>query len=317
MGLDRIHFWGGVGLSFNWKTFFPLASFIGGIVTIILTVVIWFSFPHFDEGWGWPPLSMVGREVPSFYIFSTGFTVTGVFVVCFAFQYLSFLNQLQTSFAVTKKNVWEVPMTIGFFLAGLNLAFLALTNHREVYYSKIAPHIITTLVMFFAALTACVCGYKALSHVRLNAGDDTIGRSKEGSARAMAYLDRLILLKLRVMMLLGVAVMVHVPAGYILPGIMCKGKTIKISMNDCKETFDLASDYCEAWMSSTNSSMTRLNNNKCGGWLILASVTQHILIVVLLLVILTFAFDLSFDLKEKQAGNEDDSDQKPLELGKI
>ena len=84
-----------------------------------------------------------------------------------------------------------------------------------------------------------------------------------------------------------------------------------------KETFDLAPDYCEAWMSSTNSSMTRLNNNKCGGWLILASVTQHILIVVLLLVILTFAFDLSFDLKEKQAGNEDDSDQKPLELGKI
>ena len=73
--------------------------------------------------------------------------------------------------------------------------------------------------------------------------------------------------------------------------------------NDCvdEDKYNLDTNYCKAWSNPTNINMTRLVDNKCGGWLIIHSSSQALLIVSLLGFIALIMADLSHSFSEGTA----------------
>ena len=266
-----------VELNCNKLSIYPIGSFIGGVSTVLLTTIVWFSFEHFNEGWVWPPISLVGREVPSFYIFATGFTITCMFLIKFSFVYIEYLNKLEIKLlgSILPDNVWKWRAQVCCSIGGLNLALLALTNHRDLWYEGILPHIITTLLMFFSSLVGCISGYKALLFIRNNVKKNNKKKNRKKEDDLIEYLDYIIKIKRRIVILLAIAVGIHVPCGYIVPVFACRGTNVPISMENCTKVYKLSNEYCNAWQDKNDPSMTRFNYNNCGGWLTLGKYYRY------------------------------------------
>ena len=275
-----------VHLKCNKSSIYPIMGIVCGIFTIFITTIIWFSFDHFNEGWEWPPISLVGREVPSIYFFATGFTITSILLVKFSFVYMEYLSALEIKLvgSLLPENTWKRLTQVFMSIGGINLALMALTNHRDLWYKGILPHIVTTLVMFFASLIGCVSGYKALTYIRKNVvnldGNNNHDASEdESKAHIIKYLDYIILIKKRLVLLLAFAVIIHVPCGYIFPRTMCRGTRSSISMDNCTRQYKLSEEYCRAWQDE-DPSMTRFRYNDCSGWL---TIGKHYSLVNILL----------------------------------
>ena len=103
-------------------------------------------------------ISLIGREVPSFYFFATGFTITSILLVKFGFCLYGVLMCLRNKisrFFLARKHLETADSSFA-SIGGINLALMALTNHRDLWYKGILPHIVTTSLMFFASLIGCV-----------------------------------------------------------------------------------------------------------------------------------------------------------------
>ena len=87
--------------------------------------------------------------------------------------------------------------------------------------------------------------------------------------KIIEYLDYIIQAKKCVMIILVIAVVIHVPFGYIVPRFACRGASSRISMKNCTQVYDFSQEYCNAWQDTNKLSMTRFRYNNCGVWLVI------------------------------------------------
>ena len=298
----------------------PVALFATGALTLVTTLVVSASLPHWYFGFSIPAFSFTGYDPPvCWWLFSLGLTATSVLCAILGVVMYRWVEEVRVTVRLSSHGRSNRAFCFLMVFAGFNLSTLAWTDHRHFYRhpGMLLPHIVTTLAAFASWLVSLRLNYAIL-----------LAASKLADAARLeplaAGLRTSLRLKKRAFRVLLALLLVHVPFGYIVPWFpLCGDRGCAAGSDRCADQPDrcilfveceaitgLSSEQCEFWRSTKNASRTELLNPAgdcavCGSVNTLMALTQYMLIAALLALVALFHHDLSLEPRasEKEMSN--------------
>eukprot|EP00941_MAST-03F_sp_MAST-3F-sp1_P000446 g446.t1 len=266
---------------------FPLFAFASAVLTLFLTAIVASATEHYWQGSSLPPVSVLGRS-SAFPVFATGMTIVGLFSCGVSYHVFKWVESAKKRLNSSSPSSCKTYLCSGLFtFGGLNLAGLALSNDRKMYYNDIALHIWTTIIFYLSILAAVIINYKltkTLTVVSSSKDDET----KSAEDRAFdKHLNLSLKIKRRMLGILFFTIMLHVPLGYVIVPAICNANKDELKVTYTKDGSEipvgrvemarcvaptsqsfggdayglgLSQEFCDSWKDEEKSYLTRLRD---------------------------------------------------------